>query len=77
MSVQIAVRLPDRVVEELDALVASGKAPSRASVVEAALRRELRQYLYAREAELLASLPPDDEFDAMHEWVAHNRPAID
>jgi Arc/MetJ-type ribon-helix-helix transcriptional regulator len=77
VSIQIAVRLTDRVVEELDALVASGQAPSRASVVEAALRRELRQYLYAREAELLASLPPDHEFDAMHEWVARNRPAID
>ena len=77
MSIQIAVRLPDRIVEELDALVDSGHAPSRASVVEAALRRELRQYLYAREAELLASLPPDDDFDAMHEWVARNRPAID
>lgn len=77
MSTQIAVRLPDQIVEELDALVASGLAPSRTSVVEAALRKELRQYIYAREAELLASLSPDEDLEAMHEWVARNRPAID
>ena len=35
MSTQIAVRLPDSMVEFLDRLVAEGQAPSRASVVDA------------------------------------------
>lgn len=72
MSIQIAVRLPDNMVEELDALVSSGRAPSRASVVESALRRELRQYLYAQEAELLANQPPAIEFDEMNKWALSN-----
>ncbi|MFM1917095.1 MAG: hypothetical protein RJB01_610 [Actinomycetota bacterium] len=72
MSIQIAVRLPDHMVHELDALVASGEAPSRASVVEAALRGELRQHAYAREVALRATQPPDDEFDPMHKWAQSN-----
>lgn len=72
MSIQIAVRLPDHMVHELDALVASGEAPSRASVVEAALRRELRQHAYAREVEVLAAQPIDNEFNAMHDWAKSN-----
>jgi Arc/MetJ-type ribon-helix-helix transcriptional regulator len=43
MTTQIAVRLPDDVVESLDRLVRSGEAPSRADVVTRALRRELRR----------------------------------
>ena len=37
MTMQIAVRLPDEMVEFLDRLVAEGQAPSRAAVVEQAL----------------------------------------
>jgi Arc/MetJ-type ribon-helix-helix transcriptional regulator len=77
MSTQIAVRLPDEMVAELDALIASGQVPSRASVVEAALRRELRQYAYAREAELLAGGSGDADLEALHRWVAGNRPPVD
>lgn len=53
MSTQISVRLNDRVVAELDALVASGAAKSRAELVESALERELRRRLYEREVEIL------------------------
>ena len=67
MSTQIAVRLPDHMVQELDQLVADGTAPSRASVVEEALRRELRRYLYEREAKILANAEPDPELDA---WMS-------
>ena len=64
MSTQIAVRLPDAMVQELDKLVAEGAAPSRASVVEEALRRELRRYMYEREAKILAGTESDLELDA-------------
>lgn len=67
MSIQIAVRLPDHMVSELDDLIASGEASSRASVIEQALRRELRRYLYEREARILANVEPDTELDA---WVS-------
>ena len=70
MSTQIAVRLPDAMVQELDKLVAEGAAPSRASVVEEALRRELRRYLYEREARILADAEPDPEFDAWVSWAS-------
>lgn len=77
VSIQIAVRLPDDMVTELDDLIAAGLAPSRASVVEAALRRELRQYLYAREAQILAADSEDADLAALHAWVASNRPTLD
>ncbi len=41
MTTQIAVRLPDDMVEFLDGQVASGRAPSRAAVVASAIEREI------------------------------------
>lgn len=70
MSTQIAVRLPDDMVAKLDELIAAGGAPSRASVIEQALRRELRRYLYEREAKILAGTEPDPELDAWVSWAA-------
>ncbi len=77
MSTQIAVRLPDSMVAELDALVSQGQASSRASVIEAALRRELRRSLYAQEAELFASTESDTDVADLNNWVANNRPPLD
>jgi Arc/MetJ-type ribon-helix-helix transcriptional regulator len=45
VTIQIAVRLPDSTVEQLDQLVAAGDAPSRASVIERALAREFRRLI--------------------------------
>lgn len=50
MSTQIAVRLPDDLVEFLDAIVASGASPSRAAVVTTALERDFRRRLAERDA---------------------------
>lgn len=55
MSTQIAVRLPDELVAELDSLVQSGEEPSRASIVETALLRELRRRVWAREVAILTA----------------------
>lgn len=63
MSTQIAVRLPDSMVEFLDRLVAEGQAPSRASVVERALAREFRRQIAARDAAILAAAGADDDMD--------------
>jgi len=63
-------------VAQLDALIARGQASSRASVVEAALRRELRAHLRAQEAELMAQAKPDSDLESVVDWVFANRPDL-
>jgi hypothetical protein len=56
MTKQVAVRLPDDLVEFMDELVASGEESSRASFVARAVRRERRRMGTLREIEILTSL---------------------
>jgi len=65
MSKQIAVRLPDDLVEFVDALVKDGEAKSRATVVTRALQRERRRAIAARDAEILARTGIDADMDAL------------
>ena len=76
MSTQISVRLPDRLVSDLDQLVATGQARSRASVIERALRRELRRLQYEQEAALRDAHPElfeDPDMEALAAWAAHRQ----
>jgi Arc/MetJ-type ribon-helix-helix transcriptional regulator len=68
MSTQIAIRLPDEVVEFVDSQVSSGAAKSRADFVWRAIRREQRRLAAERDAEIYATDGPDPEMDA---FVAH------
>jgi Arc/MetJ-type ribon-helix-helix transcriptional regulator len=61
VSTQIAVRLPDQLVEFIDRLVSDGRAPSRAAVVSRALQREQRREIAARDAAILAATAPEDD----------------
>jgi len=71
MSTQIAVRLPEELVEFIDRLVTEGRAPSRAAVVSRAIRRERRREVAARDAAILAAVhDDDDELDALAEHAA-------
>ena len=70
MSIQIAVRLPDSMVEFLDRLVAEGQATSRASVIERALAREIRRQIAARDAAILAEASADHEMDRLADYAA-------
>ncbi len=73
MSTQIAVRLPEELVEFIDRLVADGRAPSRAAVVSRALQRERRRELAARDAAILAAAEDSaagDDLDALAEHAA-------
>ena len=70
MSKQIAVRLPDELVEFVDKAVASGAARSRASVVAQALERERRRAAAERDAEILAGTGPDPELAGLAEHAA-------
>jgi Arc/MetJ-type ribon-helix-helix transcriptional regulator len=71
MTIQIAVRLPDEMVQAVDQLVASGQEPSRASVVERALAREFRRLAAVRDAEILAAAGPDPDMDSLAAYAAH------
>lgn len=72
MTTQIAVRLPDALVQALDELVRQGEAPSRASVVTSAVERELRRRLGERDARILAELGPQNDLDPLVEWTVHH-----
>ena len=70
MSIQIAVRLPDEMVSQLDDLVTTGEAPSRASVIERALAREFRRLIAAKDAAILAEAGPDPDMDRLADYAA-------
>lgn len=67
MSKQIAVRLPDELVDFVDEIVGSGAVRSRAAVVTLALERQRRRAVAARDAEILARTGPDPELAELAE----------
>jgi Arc/MetJ-type ribon-helix-helix transcriptional regulator len=69
MSKQIAVRLPDELVEFVDEVVGSGRERSRAAVVSKALERERRRVIAERDAQILANTGPDPELAGLAEHV--------
>jgi Arc/MetJ-type ribon-helix-helix transcriptional regulator len=70
MSKQIAVRLPDELVDFVDEIVDSGAWRSRAAVVTRALERERRRALAERDAQILARAGPDPELAGLAEYAA-------
>jgi Arc/MetJ-type ribon-helix-helix transcriptional regulator len=70
MSKQIAVRLPDDLVDFVDGLVDSGAGRSRAAVVTRALERERRRVVARRDAEILAGAGQDQELLGLAEHAA-------
>jgi Arc/MetJ-type ribon-helix-helix transcriptional regulator len=70
MTKQIAVRLPDELVEFVDAVVDSGRERSRAAVVARALERERRRAIAERDAAILADAGPDPELAGLSEHAA-------
>lgn len=65
MSKQIAVRLPDELVDFVDSVVAHGEQRSRAAVVTRALERERRRAIAARDAAILAAEGPDPDLASL------------
>ena len=70
MSKQIAVRLPDDLVDFVDEIVDSGTERSRAAVVTRALERERRRELAERDARILARTGPDPELAGLADHAA-------
>ncbi len=70
MTVQIAVRLADDMVEFIDSLVSNGDAASRTAVVSKALDRERRRQIAERDVEILAKTRYGSELDSLAEFAA-------
>lgn len=71
MSKQIAVRLPDDIVDFVDGRVAEGEAKSRAVVVTRALERERRRAMAARDVAILSRAGDDADLDGLAAHLAH------
>jgi len=72
MSRQIAVRLPEDIVDFIDGQVTEGQAGSRAVVIARALARERRRAIAARDAAILAGSGDDPDMDRLAEHVARS-----
>jgi Arc/MetJ-type ribon-helix-helix transcriptional regulator len=71
MSKQIAVRLPDDLVDYIDRAVQKGRAPSRAALVAEAVERDRRRRRAERDAAILAAAGADHDLDGLAEYVAN------
>jgi len=70
MSKQIAVRLPDDIVEFIDRLVDEGVESSRAAVVSNAIERERRRDRAVRDAQILKGSTSSDDLDELASYAA-------
>jgi Arc/MetJ-type ribon-helix-helix transcriptional regulator len=77
MTRQIAVRLPEELVDFVDEQVGSGTGRSRAAVVARALERERRRAAAARDAAILAGAPPDRDLAGLADYAASLEHEID
>ena len=77
MSIQIAVRLPDDLVDALDTMVVESEESGRASVIERALRRELRRYQAKQDANILREKGDYDELAAFITRAQQSFPELD
>ena len=77
MTKQIAVRLPDDLVDFLDELVASGDEASRAAIVTRALKREKRRLGALRDVEILTRPGPDDDLNYLARFASQVPQDID
>jgi Arc/MetJ-type ribon-helix-helix transcriptional regulator len=76
MTIQIAVRLPDSIVEYVDQQVTSGSASSRAAVVTRALERDRRRHIADQDARIYAASGPG-ELDDLASWAVAQPMEID
>lgn len=70
MTKQIAVRLPDDIVEFIDRLVGEGVESSRAAVVAKAVERERRRERAAKDVQILTSSTASDDLDELAKYAA-------
>lgn len=73
MTTQIAVRLPDELVEYIDRQIAEGQTRSRAAFLANAAERERRRQRAERDAEIYASTPSDPDIEEWNTWAESQR----
>lgn len=71
------MRLPDDLVAALDSMVAGSDASGRASVIERALRREIRRYQAEQDAGILRDKGDYDELSAFMTQAYTSFPSMD
>jgi Arc/MetJ-type ribon-helix-helix transcriptional regulator len=77
MTTQIAVRLPDELVDFVDSMVRRGVVTSRAAFIARLLEREHRRQQALEDLEIIKRVGPDPELNAVAQWQAENFPEID
>jgi Arc/MetJ-type ribon-helix-helix transcriptional regulator len=77
MSKQIALRLPDELVDFLDEVIASGRFESRAAIVTRELRRFQRRLIAERDAEIYRTQGDDPELLAIAEFISKHPVSLD
>ena len=77
MSKQIAVRLPDDLVDFIDDLIVRGEETSRAAIVARSLKRERRRLGALRDVEILKRSGPDEDMDALVAYLAQRPIGLD
>lgn len=77
MSKQIAVRLPEDLVEFVDRAIDSGAERSRAAFVARALERERRRLIAAHDAAILAGTGSDPDLQRLAEHATGLRHDLD
>jgi Arc/MetJ-type ribon-helix-helix transcriptional regulator len=77
MTVQITVRLPDELVEFVDALVVEGAVKSRAEAVLWALLRDRRRRVALADVEILRGHGNDPELDAFVDYTSDHPLELD
>ena len=70
MSKQIAVRLPDDLVDYIDRAVAAGEASSRAALVIAAVDHERRRRRVEADVAILSAAAADRDLDELADYQA-------
>ena len=77
MSKQIALRLPDDLVDFLDEVVASGRFESRVAIVTRELRRFQRRVIAERDAEIYRTQGDYPDLIAIAEYMSKNPVPLD
>ena len=77
MTKQIAVRLPDDLVDFLDSLVTEGKFDSRAAVIARELKRFKRRVEAEADAEIYRREGDDPDLVAMSEYLSKHPVPLD
>lgn len=77
MSTQIAVRLPDEVVDYIDGLVGQHIVKSRAEFIAKAIARERRHRGTEADIEILKRVGNDPDLDALIAYQGTHLPGLD